>query len=118
MTAEVEAVLADWAAAFGRGDGQAIGALYTQDALFIGGVGGVHFGPEGVAGYFSAHPGKADIRFSDIVTRPQGDAAVVVAMTGTITPSGGEGRDFRFLQLHVRTADGWRIAAHHGSHSL
>ena len=118
MMTEVDSILRRWADAFGRGDGQAIGALYTEDAIFIGGVGGPHFGPSGVASYFAAHPGKATIAFRDVVERPRGADAVVVAMTGAITAAGGEPRDFRFLQLHVRTPDGWRIAAHHGSHSL
>jgi uncharacterized protein (TIGR02246 family) len=118
MTADVERVLAKWAEAFGRGDGAAIAALYTPDALFIGGLGGVRFGPDGIEAYFAANAGKADIVFRDIVVRPQGEGAVVVAMIGAISAAGGEPRDFRFLQLHVRTPDGWRIAGHHGSHSL
>src|ERR1700761_1190991 len=118
MTADVETILNTWADAFGRGDGEGIAALYTPDAVFIGGIGGAHLGPAAVAGYFAPHPSTATIAFRDIVVRPQGPDARVVAMTGAIAPPGGEARDFRFIQFHVRTADGWRIAGHHGSHSL
>jgi uncharacterized protein (TIGR02246 family) len=118
MSSDVEAILAQWAQAFGRGDGEAIAALYTADAVFIGGLGGVHLGPEGVAAYFAAHAAPASIVFRDLVVRPQGEDARVVAMIGAIAAPGGQPRDFRFLQLHVRTPAGWRIAAHHGSHSL
>jgi uncharacterized protein (TIGR02246 family) len=118
MSAHVDAILEKWAEAFGRGDGRAIGALYTSDALFIGGIGGVHHGPEGVAAYFAANPINASIVFRDIKARAHGDDVVVVAMTGEISAAAGAARDFRFLQLHVRTPDGWRIAGHHGSHSL
>jgi len=118
MSAAVEAILAKWADAFGRGDGAAIAALYTADAMFIGGIGGVHLGPEGIAGYFAAHAVPANIVFRDVLARPHGDEVVIVSMIGAISASGGQPRDFRFLQTHVRTPDGWRIAGHHGSHSL
>jgi uncharacterized protein (TIGR02246 family) len=118
VSKHVEAILAQWAEAFGRGDGRAIAALYTPDALFIGGIGGVHQGPEAIAGYFAANSTSAKIAFRDVVVRPQSENAVVVAMIGAITAAGGEPRDFRFLQLHVSTPTGWRIAGHHGSHSL
>jgi uncharacterized protein (TIGR02246 family) len=118
MTGDVESILSRWAEAFGRGDGAAIASLYTPDALFIGGAGGVRFGPEEIAAYFAASAAKGEVVFRDVVVRPQGEDARVVAMIGAISIAGGEPRDFRFLQLHVRTPDGWRIAGHHGSHSL
>jgi uncharacterized protein (TIGR02246 family) len=118
MHDQVHETLGKWAEAFGRGDGPAIAALYTPDALFIGGLGGVHQGLQAIAGYFAANPTRASIVFRDVVVRPQGADAAVVAMIGAITAHGGEPRDFRFLQLHVRTPQGWRIAGHHGSHSL
>jgi uncharacterized protein (TIGR02246 family) len=119
MHHEVEHILAAWTAGFDAGDPQAIASLYTADAMFIGGIGGVHLGPVAIAGYFEKNASPATIVFRDVETRAVADGVVIVAMTGAITSGGGgEPRDFRFLQTHVRTPAGWRIAGHHGSHSL
>ncbi|MDP3174867.1 MAG: nuclear transport factor 2 family protein [Phenylobacterium sp.] len=118
MTADVDAILVKWADGFGRSDADAIAALYTPDAIFIGGIGGLNLGQDGVRGYFQANVSNSTIVFRDVTVRPQGDDVVVVAMIGAIVRDGGESRDFRFLQTQVRTPDGWRIAAHHGSHGL
>ena len=115
---EIEAVIAAWAAAFNNGDPQGIASLYTADAMFIGGIGGVRHGPKEIAGYFEQNASPSNVAFRDIEIRPITDQVVVVSMIGAIGRPGGEARDFRFLQTHVRTEDGWRIAGHHGSASL
>jgi len=118
MSAEVETTLAKWTDGFDRNDGAAIAALYTPDALFIGGIGEVKKGPEAIAAYFTTHTSPATVVFRDLLVRPHGPDMAIVWMIGAIGVPGGERRDFRFLQTHVRTPDGWRIAGHHGSSSL
>ncbi len=118
MSADVEATLAKWTDGFDRNDGAAIAALYTSDALFIGGIGGVHQGPAAIAAYFTTHTSPATVIFRDVTVRPHGPDMAIIWMIGSIGVPGGERRDFRFLQTHVRTPDGWRIAGHHGSSSL
>ncbi len=118
MRQEIEAVIAAWMAAFNNGDPQGIASLYTPEAMFIGGIGGVHHGPKAIAGYFEQNAGPSSVVFRDVEVRPITDQVVAVSMTGAIARPGGEPRDFRFLQTHLHTKDGWRIAAHHGSASL
>jgi uncharacterized protein (TIGR02246 family) len=115
MNPEIHATLTTWAAAFGASDGAAIAALYTEDAIFIGGLGGIHVGPAAIAKYFADNVSRFTITFRDVVEKPRGDDEVVVAMIGAITRPDAPTADYRFLQLHVRTPQGWRIAAHHGS---
>lgn len=118
MHREVEAVIEAWKAAFDAGDPQRIASLYTPDAMFIGGIGGVHIGRRSIEGYFEQNAAPSSVAFRDIKTRSIDDQVVLVSMIGAITREGGEPRDFRFLQTHVRTVNGWQIAGHHGSHSL
>lgn len=118
MRQEIESVLDAWKAAFDAGDPQAIASLYTADAMFIGGIGGVHVGRRSIEDYFEKNSSPSIVAFRDVQTRAIADQVVLVSMIGAISREGGEPRDFRFLQTHVRTADGWRIAGHHGSHSL
>jgi uncharacterized protein (TIGR02246 family) len=49
---EVAAAYAAWDAAFNAGDAEAVGAAYTEDALFLPATHAVIEGPEGVAGFF------------------------------------------------------------------
>jgi uncharacterized protein (TIGR02246 family) len=118
MHQEVEMVIEAWKAAFDQGDPQRIASLYTPDAMFIGGIGGVHIGRRSIEGYFEKNAAPASVSFRDIKTCSIDDQVVLVSMIGAIAREGGEPRDFRFLQTHVRTVNGWQIAGHHGSHSL
>ncbi|MGE3867121.1 MAG: nuclear transport factor 2 family protein, partial [Hyphomonadaceae bacterium] len=115
---DVDAVLAKWAEAFAKPDPEAMAAIYTPDAIFIGGLGGLNLGQEGVRAYFAKNVSDSRITFRDVTIRPISDDVVCVAMIGAITRAGGPAADFRFLQTHVRTPEGWRIASHHGSHSV
>ena len=118
MHQNVEMVLDAWKAAFDAGDPQRIASLYTPDAMFIGGIGGVHIGRRSIEGYFGENAAPSSVTFRDIKTLAIEDLVILVSMIGAITREGGEPRDFRFLQTHVRTVNGWQIAGHHGSHSL
>lgn len=118
MRQENESIVDAWKAAFDAGDPQAIARLYTADAVFIGGIGGVHVGRQSIADYFEQNASPSTVAFRDVQIRAVTDQVVLVSMIGTISREGGEPRGFRFLQTQVRTADGWRIAGHHGSHSL
>ena len=118
MHQTVETVIDAWKAAFDAGDPQRIASLYTPDAMFIGGIGGVHIGRRSIEGYFGKNMAPSSVVFRDIKTHAIEDQVVLVSMMGAITPEVGEPRDFRFLQTHVRTGNGWQIAGHHGSHSL
>jgi uncharacterized protein (TIGR02246 family) len=118
MRQEIEIVLAAWKAGFDAGDPRAIASLYTPEAMFIGGIGGVHHGPREIAGYFEKNAGPSSVVFRDIEIRPVVEGVVVVTMIGAIGRPGGEPRDFRFLQTMVKGDGGWRIAGHHGSASL
>ncbi len=117
MRSEIEATLAKWVEAYGRQDPAALAALYTPDALFFGGSGGLYRGQDGARAYFSAMPTriKPSMAFRDVTLMPLGEDAVNVAMIGAAGAEGADPRDVRFSQTHVRTPDGWRIASHHGS---
>ena len=119
MEAEINAILASWKAAFDAGDAEGIARLYTDDAVFIGGVGGIERGAAGVRGYFTRNAGPARVVFRDVRIQPIAERVALVSMIGAIGPRGGDqSRDFRFLQTYRRGDGGWRIAGHHGSHSL
>ena len=119
MEAEINAILAAWKAAFDAGDAEGIARLYAPDAVFIGGIGGMNHGPEGVRGYFTQNAGPSQVVFRDVRIKAIGEGFALVSMIGAIgRPGAGEPRDFRFLQTYRRDADGWRIVGHHGSHSL
>jgi len=118
MRQEIESVLDAWKAGFDAGDPQGIASLYTADAMFIGGIGGVHIGRQSIEDYFEKNASPSTVTFRDVQIREIADQVVLVSMIGAIAREGGEPRDFRFLQTQVRTPDGWRIAGHHGSHSL
>ena len=118
MREEVEKVLEAWKAAFDAGDPQGIASLYTPDAMFIGGIGGVHIGRRSIESYFEENAAPSSVVFRDVQAHAITDQVVLASMIGAIARKGSEPGDFRFLQTYVRTADGWRIAGHHGSHSL
>src|ERR1700759_1996374 len=84
MSSDAQAILDRWATAFARSDGAAIAALYTPDAIFIGGIDGINLGQEGIKAYFAANVSDSTIVFRDIVIRPQGPDAAIVAMIGAI----------------------------------
>jgi uncharacterized protein (TIGR02246 family) len=118
VEAEIVAVIAAWKSAFDAGDADGLARLYAPQAVFIGGIGGVHHGPEGVRRYFSQNAGPSRVEFRDVQVQAIADGVALVSMIGAIAPPGGTPRDFRFLQTYRRDDDGWRIAGHHGSHSL
>lgn len=119
MDAEIKAILAAWTAAFGAGDADGIARLYAPDAVFIGGIGGMNHGPEGVRLYFKQNAGPSQVVFRDIRIQEIAPGVALVSMIGAIgRPGATETRDFRFLQTYRRDKDGWRIVGHHGSHSL
>ena len=117
MQFDVNDALSKWADCFDRGDPLAMSALFTEDAIFIGGLGGLNLGRGGVQAYFSANVAGSGMRiiFRGIEVRPQNENMIIVAMIGAISTEGQEARDYRFLQTYVVTPDGWRIAGHHGS---
>jgi uncharacterized protein (TIGR02246 family) len=117
--AEINAILAAWKAAFDAGDADGLARLYTAEAVFIGGIGGVNHGAAGVRSYFTRNAGPSQVVFRDVQIQAIDERVALVSMIGAIGPKGGDqSRDFRFLQTYRRDDDGWRIAGHHGSHSL
>lgn len=119
MHADINAVLAAWKAAFDAADADGLARLYTPQAVFIGGIGGINHGAEGVRRYFTQNAGPSQVVFRDVQIQVIADDVAIVSMIGAISrQGGGEARDFRFLQTYRRDDDGWKIAGHHGSHSL
>lgn len=117
--AEIDAILAAWKSAFDKADADGLARLYTDDAVFIGGIGGVNRGAEGVRAYFTQNSGPAQIVFRDVQVQAIDEGVKMASMIGAISRPGGDNpRDFRFLQIYRRGEDGWRIVGHHGSHSL
>jgi len=117
MKPEIQATLDAWCAAYARQDADALAALYTEDAVFFGGSGGLRNGREGARGYFAAMPKRTEPRmtFPEVALRDLAPGVVNVAMVGRAVATGEAERSVRFTQTHVSTPQGWRIASHHGS---
>ena len=110
----IEQVIQDYAAAFNRGDGKAVGALYTHDAVLVNPGGDLCVGraeiekgiTEAVGGPFKG--AKATLRVGRVQMVKQ-DVAVVegtVEVTDVSTPLTG-----RYLTTIIRESSDWRIAS-------
>lgn len=110
----IEVIVGQWAKALSARDLKGLAQLYTEDALFIG-AGGMRRGREAILGYLRAHAKGAVIKFSDLNVELLSCDVALAALKGVVS-FGAEPRAFRFLQTYVWTANGWRIAGHHGSY--
>jgi uncharacterized protein (TIGR02246 family) len=111
--ADLDKFNASFAAGWAKGDGQAVAAHYTDDAVRIGVGQDTQVGRAAIAKYFAgtlAGPSKG----SKIVLKVQStkvlspDAAIVL---GTFEVTGAGARNGRYVNTITRTASGWLIAA-------
>ncbi len=112
----IETVMRQWVKAFSAHDVEGLAQLYTEDAMFFGALGRLRRGREAILDYLSQHWAMAEIGISILEVDLLSRDVALAAVRGTASSAGAEPRDFRFLQTYVWTADGWRIAGHHGSY--
>jgi ketosteroid isomerase-like protein len=114
----VESVLHALVDAAGRGDADMIDSLITEDLLLYK-VGHVRGREDMLAAVrdFARRGGSAEYRFSDIVTRVDGDLATMTFRTSvTILEPGAAPRQACWLESAVLTrGDSWRIAFYHST---
>jgi uncharacterized protein (TIGR02246 family) len=111
--ADIETFNANFAAAWARGDGEAIARSYTEDAVRIGTGQETMMGRAAIQKYFAgtlAGPSKGSkIALRVLGTRPlSSDVAVVY---GTFDVTGPAARSGRYLNTIVRQQGGWLIAS-------
>ncbi|MDP3173053.1 MAG: SgcJ/EcaC family oxidoreductase [Phenylobacterium sp.] len=113
----VRAVHAQWAAAFAKSDIEALVALHSTHALFLGSTPALRQGPDGVRAYFKALPplDRPQAAFSEIVATPLGEDVINLAGIVTFTVGDHPPGRRRLSQVLVREDGVWRIAAHHVS---
>jgi uncharacterized protein (TIGR02246 family) len=112
---DVQAVFQRYEAAFNKGDGSGIAALYTADGLRIGPSGGLQVGREAIAeAYtmaFSGYAKGAQIAFHPSQTRDISSNVRVVAGTYEVVGTPDIAPHGRFLTTIVRQGGHWKLAS-------
>jgi ketosteroid isomerase-like protein len=114
----IAAALQKWSDAFAKKDWEAMGSLYSKDALFYGSTLPLYRGIDGVRAYFNALPptGGATVAFKDMTIVPVGSDLINVAGIATFTIPGTPAPfGVRITQSYVNQGDAWKIVSHHVS---
>lgn len=114
----IAAALQKWSDAYARKDWEAMGRLYSKDALFYGSTPPLYRGIDGVRAYFNALPPTvgATVAFKEMTIVPVGSDLINVAGIATFTIPGAPAPfAFRITQSYVNQGDAWKIVSHHGS---
>lgn len=118
----LEYIEARWNAAAATWDPDKFAALYTDDALFFGGLPNLYVGSTGVHAYFSHYVGtvkSASVTFVDQHVKELARDTFLAQGFGNFRVVLTSGTEFDNVQrttlLIVRRAGQWKIAQHHFS---
>jgi uncharacterized protein (TIGR02246 family) len=114
-TPTVEALLAEWMAAFNAHDLDRHMALYTEDATLFGSVDELKVGRSAVRSYFAARGPEVRVKAYPMphVRMIAGDVALTAGHVDFA--DGDEPSPYRMTWVLVRQDGDWRITQHHGS---
>ena len=114
-TPTVEALLAEWIAAFNAHDLDRHMALYTEDAILFGSVDELQKGREKIRGYFGGRPPTMRVASYPMPDVSEVTPDVVVTGGHVDFADGDKPSPYRMTWVLVRQDGNWRIAQHHGS---
>lgn len=114
--AEAAALLDRWSQLFASRDAEALAALYTDTALFLGGTPEIRRGRTGVAEYFQSLKvlEAPQVTFTDVAMQPLAAGVIDMAFVATFS-FGGAAIPGRITWTLVDDGGDWRIACHHAS---
>ncbi len=109
---------AAWENLYIEGDAQSVGALYTDDAIYVTSTGTIAEGREQIAGLVHGlrDAGFATIEFERHKTRVMGDVAYAFGHWALIHTEGMVLEGY-YTNVYVRTDDGWMFD-HTGSSAI
>jgi uncharacterized protein (TIGR02246 family) len=116
----LDKLVADWSAAFGRGDAKALGSLYTDNAIRVSPDGGTVLGRAAIEKEFAGHfagPWKgATIKILVGSVQPLGPDAAAAEGTYEVTPKGPDGKALppvkgRYLNTMVKKNGAWMLSS-------
>jgi uncharacterized protein (TIGR02246 family) len=111
--ADFEKFNASFAAAWAKGDGKAVAAHYSQDAVRVTSGQDTQAGRPAVEKFFVdtlSGPSKGS-QIALAIEGTQGLSQDVAVVYGTYKVTGPGARSGRFVNTMVRTSNGWQIAA-------
>lgn len=114
-TPTVEALLAEWIAAFNAHDLDRHMALYTEDAMLFGSVDELQKGHDRIRAYFGARPPGVRVRSYPMPEVREAAPGVVVTGGHVDFADGDRPSPYRMTWVLVKKAGNWKIAQHHGS---
>lgn len=116
----LDKLVADWSAAFGRGDAKALGSLYTDNAIRVSPDGGTVLGRAAIEKEFAdllAGPWKgATIKILVGSVQPLGPDTSAAEGTYEVTPKGPDGKALppvkgRYLNTMVKKNGTWVLSS-------
>ncbi|MEW9806412.1 SgcJ/EcaC family oxidoreductase [Mesorhizobium sp. ZMM04-5] len=114
-TPTVEALLAEWIAAFNAHDLDRHMALYTEAALLFGSVDELQRGRDAIRAYFGRRPPGVRVRSYPMPEVREVAPAVAVTAGHVDFADGDQPSPYRMTWVLVREGGDWKIAQHHGS---
>jgi uncharacterized protein (TIGR02246 family) len=116
----LDKMVADWGAAFGRGDAKALATLYTDNAIRVSPDGGTVLGRAAIekefAGYFAGPWKGATIKILVGSVQPLGPDVSAAEGTYEVTPKGPDGKALppvkgRYLNTMVKKGGAWVLSS-------
>ena len=116
----LDKLVADWSAAFGRGDAKALATLYTDNAIRVSPDGGTVLGRAAIekefAGYFAGPWKGATIKILVGSVQPLGPDTSAAEGTYEVTPKGPDGKALppvkgRYLNSMVKKNGAWVLSS-------
>jgi len=116
----LDKLVADWSAAFGRGDAKALAGLYTDNAIRVTPDGGTVLGRAAIekefAGYFAGPWKGATIKILVGSVQALGPETSVAEGTYAVTPKGPDGKPMppvkgSYLNTMVKKSGAWVLSS-------
>ena len=116
----LDKLVADWSAAFGRGDAKALGSFYTDNAIRVSPDGGTVLGRAAIekefADYFAGPWKGATIKILVGSVQPLGPDTAAAEGTYEVTPKGPDGKALppvkgRYLNSMVKKNGAWVLSS-------
>jgi uncharacterized protein (TIGR02246 family) len=114
-TPTVEALLAEWIAAFNAHDLERHMKLYTEDAILFGSVDDLKLGRAAIGRYFGSRPAGVRVKSYPMPEVREVMPGVVVTGGHVDFADGDTPSPYRMTWVLVMRDGDWRIAQHHGS---